>query len=167
VNQAARERTPRDGSWRRIPDPALALDRSLASSMWRNGQVVVKSSLIMAELPDRSGVGLQWLISVSRSGKRPKPHEVRRALRAFGMEAAENDAHHPGVARHFFLVVDEAHRVACECKVDEEIIVDRDGYRWTNPVGAREDPSLCRGCEHERLRAAAGRPSPCPIHGSW
>lgn len=118
----------------------------------------VISSLIKAELPDRSGIGLQWLVSVSRAaGRRPAPVDLRRALRAFGMQDAEEDNHHPGNARHFFLVVDPAHRVTCECKVDEETVVEPDGYRWQNS----REPGACRGCE---LTAITGRP--CPIHAA-
>lgn len=154
------ERRPRPGEWT-FAGP-LTTPGSIASSVWRSGPITVVSSLQMADLPDRSGVGPQWHVSISNSGKRPKPHHVRRALRAFGMVGAEEDNHHPGNARHFWLPCDPAHRVDCECKVDEVTIVEPDGYRWTNPVGAAA--LECRGCEHERVMATLGRAAPCPIH---
>lgn len=145
------ERRPRTREWSRaefIPVPCVS------ASAWRAGEIYVLSTLIHADLPRGGGQGLQWHMSISRSGKRPKPHQVRRVLRAFGMEEAENDNHHPGVAQNYFMVVDPAGRVGCECKVEEETIVESDGFRWTNP---REGE--CRGCEYQ---ATYGRP--CPIH---
>lgn len=151
-----KERRPKRGRWERLPTPtALELPNHLSNSAWMHGLVRVCSSLIVAELPGRAGeAGLQWLISVSRAGKRPKPADVERALRDFGMVGAEQDNHHPGNARHFFLVCDPALRVPCDCKTDEQTIVDRDGYAWTNPIDGE-----CRGCELEQLLG-----KPCPIH---
>lgn len=140
------ERRPRDNLWQLV-------SRSPLQSTWRSGAIVVISALEMAELPDRSGVGPQWHISISYRGRRAKPHHARKALRAFGMTSAEEDNHHPGIARHFWLVVDPAHRVECECKTDETTVVEQDGYRWQNAI------SHCRGCEFER---ALGRP--CSLH---
>jgi hypothetical protein len=115
----------------------------------------VVSSLDLAELPDGSGeVGPQWHVSISARRKRPKDSLVRLALRDFGLVGAEEDNHHPGVARHFWMAVDPARRSDCECKVTEEVITERDGYRWTNPTDAP-----CRGCEYERRFGRA-----CPIH---
>jgi len=150
------ERRPSLPGWVELPLPLVptALRASLAVSAWKNGTTVVISSLENAELPDRSGVGPQWQISVSRMGKRPKPHDVRRALRAFGMVGAEEDNHHPGVARHFWVPVDAAHRVDCQCKEDEHMVTEPDGYQWTNP---KDGP--CRGCELAELTG-----SPCPLH---
>lgn len=143
--------------WVEVTVPAmLRLDRSvLAASAWFREKVTVLSTLTLADYPAGRGVGTQWHVSVARGIKRAKPAEVAAALRAFGMAGAEEDNHHPGAARHFWLPVDPAHRVACECKATETTIVDpRDGYTWTNPT---EGP--CRGCE---FAAVLGRP--CPIH---
>jgi hypothetical protein len=133
------------------------IDVVLCSSIWRRGRTLVMSSLDLAELPDGSGDGLQWHVSISHSGKRPSAQETARALRAFGMEGAEEDNHHPGVARHFWKPVDPQHRVDCECKTTEDTIVDPDGYRWTNP---KPDEGACRGCEFQSVTGTV-----CPIHG--
>lgn len=125
-----------------------------SGSAWRCGPIVVLSELVEAEYPDGDGTGPQWVVSISDNGRRPKPKQVRKALRAFDMVGAEEDGHHPGVARHFWRPVDPAHRVACQCKVDERTVVDTDGYAWTTPVDGD-----CRGCELERITG-----SPCPIH---
>ena len=148
---------PAGREWERFPDirpDGLLVER------WRSGPILVGSSFLPeVEAPDGNGKTPQWLVSISANGKRPKPHHVRRALRAFGMVGAESDSHHPGVAMHFFLVCDPARRVTCECKTSEDVIVEPDGYRWTNPKP--ETGEECRGCEYERL---AGKP--CPIHSS-
>jgi len=125
-------------------------------SAWTFGPLRVISTLTLAELPDGSKeIGPQWHISITDAGKRPKPKQVRRALRAFDMVGAEEDNHHPGNARHFWMPVDSARRVDCECKADEVTIVEPDGYRYTNP----HDPAECRGCEFQRLTG-----KPCPLH---
>lgn len=129
------------------------------ASVYERGPVRVISALEVAEYPDGSGEsGPQWHVSISRGGRRPKPKEVARALRAFGLVGAEEDNHHPGNARHFWLPVDPGRRVDCECKVTEETIVEPDGYRWTNP---RPGDGPCRGCE---IGPLTGRP--CPVHGT-
>lgn len=123
--------------------------------IWESGPVRVVSSLDNAQLPQREEAGPQWHVSISNVGKRPKAHHVRRALRARGMVGAEEDNHHPGAARHFWMPVDPAARVACECKDDEVTVVEADGYTWSN------DPNNCRGCDLARTL----RHLPCSIHG--
>jgi hypothetical protein len=145
-------RTPKSSDWTELPSQVIGGVLHLG---FRSGPISVLSSIQLAELPGGNGaVGPTWLVSVSHRGKRPKPHHVARALRAFGMTEAEEDNHHPGNSRHYFLPVDPAFRGVCECKTTEDVIVERDGYRWTNP---KNGP--CRGCEGTAL---TGRP--CPIH---
>lgn len=131
-----------------------------AVSAWQNGSTCVVSALEIAEYPDGKGVGPQWHVSVSRAGPvkngRPHTHDMRRARRAFGMQRAEEDNHHPGIANHLWLPVDPAHRVDCQCKEDEAIVVEADGYTWTNPRDG-----ACRGCEFAGL---VGRP--CQLHAA-
>ncbi len=122
-------------------------------SKWTRDNILVISELANAELPSGSGTGWQWLVSCSSGGERPTQQQVRKVLRAFRMEAAEEDNHHPGVARHFWLVVDEKLRVECECKTTEVVVTEKDGYRWSNSRKA------CRGCE---LQLLTGRR--CPLH---
>lgn len=132
--------------------------------LWQHPSGVrVCSSLDMAELPDGSGeLGQQWHISISQSGSRRADDEVVAfALQAFDLLGAEEDNHHPGVARHYFLVCDPRRRVDCECKSTETLVAEADGYRWTNPI----DEGECRGCEFEALaQQLALKPRPCPIH---
>ena len=143
---APAERRPSGAGW--------ALLRSAAGvSWWRSGGVTVGSELAVADYPDGSGVGPQWLVSVSENGGRPSRHALRAALKAFGMLGTEEDNHHPGIARHFWLPVDPSKRVDCQCKASEVTVADG-AYRWTNPV---DGP--CRGCE---LQGLTGRP--CPLH---
>lgn len=137
--------------WERFPWPGGP--RPIGSA-WRCGPIVVLSELVTAEYPDGDGEGLQWIVSISANGKRPKPKQVRKALRAFGMVGAEEDQHHPGVARQFWRPVDPKHRVDCQCKADERTVVEPDGYTWTMPVDGE-----CPGCELERITGA-----PCSIH---
>lgn len=151
-----RERQPRDHGWTYLLETALPMD-VIAASRWRSGPIIVVSALENAEYPDGNGAGPQWHISISAMGKRPKDKQVRRALRAFGMVGSELDNHHPGVAQHYWLPVDPARRVECQCKTEEEVIVEPDGYAWTNP--RPETGEACRGCEFELMRG-----TPCPLH---
>jgi len=108
------------------------------------------------EAPDGSGdVIPQWLVSVTKRGKRPTDAEVERALEAFDMTEAEEDNHGPGNSRSFFLVVDPARRVDCECKVDEAVVTETDGYKWSTPKDG-----ACSGCEYVGITGKA-----CPVHG--
>jgi hypothetical protein len=149
------ERQPPGQEWQQIDDRHLPRqDGTLEMSAWRSGPIVVISAVNMAELPDKSGVGPQWMISITARGKRAKPHHIRRALRAFKMEGAEEDNHHPGNVRSFWLPLDPRHRVECECKEEEATITEPDGYKWTNP-----HDGACRGCEYESMFG-----KPCPLH---
>jgi hypothetical protein len=144
------ERRPRSHRWDQAPVlPALAEDpRMLKISGWRRGRLYVVSALELAEAPDGSKETIpQWHLSVSRSGVRCNLDEVQATLRDFDMVTAEQDNHHPGVARHYWLPVDPARRVDCECKEGERLVVDPDGYPWSNDA----DPAKCRGCEIQRL----------------
>ena len=127
---------------------------------YARGTLWAHSSIDNMELPKRPGAtGPTWLVSISRSGARASDDEVRDVLIAFGMHEAEEDNHEPGVARKFFLIVDPAERTACECKADEEQIVEPDGFTWSNPKpGSGEE---CRGCSYGRSVGKA-----CPIHGA-
>lgn len=153
------ERRPR-GGWTALPvQSAFTRDSQFTqTSRWQKGSIVVLSSLEHAELPGSGGLaGPTWHISVSRYGKRPTPKDVGRALRDFGMVGADEDNHHPGVARHYFMPIDPAYRSACECKTTEDVIVEKDGFAWTNP---KPETGLgCRGCEYELLYG-----KPCPLH---
>jgi hypothetical protein len=155
-----RERRPRTPLWRELPSPSVVFlsGNTLAASAWERGSVSVVSALEVAELPQSGGLaGPTWHISISRRGKRPKPRDVEHALDDFDMRGADQDNHHPGAARHFFMPVDERYRSACECKTDEAVIVEADGYEWTTPRELAD--GACRGCEFQRMRG-----KPCPIH---
>lgn len=150
----AAEKRPQGDGWGEVRWPLPG--PTPRSSAWRRGPIVVLSELVWAELPDGGGEGPQWTVSVSANGKRPKPKQVRRALRAFGMVGAEEDNHYPGVARGFWRPMDPSARVACQCKFDEQTIRDYDGYEWTTPANPGEG---CRGCDYERWFG-----HPCPVH---
>lgn len=149
------EKYPLRGRWQK-DRTASDLHRAArgSTSVFRLGSALVISNLASLEAPDGSGdVIPQWHVSLSDDGRRPSPKLVDRVRRDFGMEGAEVDNHHPGVAVHLMLCVDPARRVDCECKVGEEVVTEPDGYQWSN------DAKECRGCAYQRT---FGRP--CPIH---
>lgn len=130
-------------SARRVADLDL-----VQASFWRTHDGIgVLSTLVDATAPDGSGDTIpQWHLSVSADGQRPTADHLRRVIDCFGIDEFELDNHHPGIAQHIWIPVDTRRRVDCECKSDETIIVEDDGYTWTNPtVGP------CRGCEYKQL----------------
>jgi len=128
--------------------------RSALGDVWSGPDgVTVISSLHDAQYPSGEGSGPQWHVSISQYGRRPTRAALRATLRAFGMLGAEEDNHHPGMARHYWRPVDPAQRVTCECKATETVVVDGP-YRWTNPTDG-----ACRGCEFQKLVG-----QPCPLH---
>lgn len=150
--------TPEKG-WTRHRSPAFVP----GAEAWQRGPICVLSALTPAKAPDGSGdVIYQWHVSVSRRGKRPRPKDVARVRRSFGMLDAEEDNHHPGAARHLWMPVDASRRVDCECKATEETMVEPDGYTWTNPTA--ESGEGCRGCDLARDMLLVGRSMPCPMH---
>jgi hypothetical protein len=155
------ERTPRfQIHWSKWEPPAdvrrKMADVAISFSWWRQRAILVCSALENAEAPDGRGDAIpQWHVSISKRHEPPTLKVARDVLRDFGMLDAEEDNHHPGHARHFFLPVDPSRRVDCECKATEKTIIEPDGYKWTTPVDG-----TCRGCE---LEALIGRP--CSLHG--
>lgn len=161
---------PRRGRWEKdsaSTDTHLAIHRVHArragevpysASVWRLGGILAISSWQMSNAPDGSGEVIpQWLISVSDSGHRPSDRVVAKVRADFGMEDADVDNHHPGVAMHLWMPVEKSRRKACHCKEPEAIVREPDGYEWANDL----DLSACRGCEYGR---AFGKP--CPVHGA-
>lgn len=151
LNGFAVAKEPNDRAW--IHCARVPVANGGLGTMWQLGKIRVLSALEYAKLPGQEVVGPQWHISITALGLRPKHHHVRKALRAFGMVGAELDNHHPGNAQHYWMPVDPAARVACECKEDEIVVKEKDGYTWQN------DPDDCRGCELQRLLG-----TPCRLH---
>lgn len=128
-----REKRPSGTSWQEMEAPAQLRRDSIAISAWSNGPFIVVSSLITTR-HHGGNVGPEWLISISRRkrrSKRCKNREVRRLLRDFAMWPCEEDNHELGIARKFWLPVDPSERGVCECKTDEEQVVESDGYTWS------------------------------------
>lgn len=73
----------------------------------------------------------QIMVSVSFRGKRPSDWQCKRALELNGLPTdIEEDNHLPGITRSFFWVEGVENGV-CECKTDETVVVEPDGYVWS------------------------------------
>lgn len=140
--------------WERLPSrPGIDMP---GVELWRYSGFLVTSQLEATNSPRPPGQPTPtWMLAVSRNHRRPTDNDIARALRAFSMQEAIEDNHEPGVKRMFFLPVDPAQRAECECKTDEALVTEPDGYQWSNNL----DPLKCRGCEYQR---AYGKR--CPIH---
>ena len=134
------ERRPVGLGWSQVSAPPQLIEDSLAVSSWVNGPFLAISALVATQ--HHSGnVGPEWLISISRRGsRRPRSREVRRLLRDFEMWPCEEDNHELGIARKFWLPVDPKERGVCECKADEEQVVEPDGYTWSRKRVAAPRP---------------------------
>ena len=144
-------------------------------AFWRSPTgIIVSSEKADLQLPGTEGkkVGPTWQLSVSvrewdvRRSRRPTNDEMNLVIKAFDVPAAwDEDNHFPGVTRTLFIPVDPRHRTGCDCKLAEEVIVEGDGYAWTNP--RQDGTSPCRGCELVAFHIVQGRRDPgrCPIHG--
>lgn len=152
-----RERRPRKGShWVEVGGPPLD---DCPVSYWKRSGVTVVSSLEVAQLPgqpERSGP--QWHVSISYRAGRPSAEHVARAQRDFGVVGSELDNHEPGIAQHYWLVCEPTDRRDCDCKESEAVLVEADGYTWTNP----HEPSECRGCAYEAQTGIRR----CPLHSA-
>ena len=95
---------------------------------WQKGPFCALSSMAHV-YDDHQPAHWEWLISFSYMGKRSLSNqEIKLCLKDFGAEDfIEN--HEPGVARKFWLAVDEKYRVPCPCQ-DETVIVEGD-YRYS------------------------------------
>jgi hypothetical protein len=156
-------REPIGLGWRRVGNVRDPHGVELHGWLHLTTRTQVVTAVAVAEQPRSGTAGPQWHVSiVDRSMPEPlRPTSLQVALArcAFDMLEAEEDNHHPGNARHFWLPVDPTERVDCECKSTETTVEEADGYRWTNPT---DGP--CRGCEHERSMRAMGMERPCPLH---
>lgn len=115
-------------NWQRGPDYE---GEDGSAEVYRRNRLVVLSSFMLAEFRGESRP--HWHVSVSMNGQRANNEQVAIALRHFDMQAAEEDKHHSGNARHFFLLADlKPGEVAeCECKETEEVVVEPDGYTYS------------------------------------
>lgn len=130
------EKRPRSPKWSRNYELERAVIKTngmaFGTSAYSVGRIRVASQLIIAELPTGDGVGPQWIVSISRGGRRrPTNGECRRLLRHLGIGDAEEDNHENGIARKFWYPLDPSQRVDCQCKADEEQVVEPDGYTWS------------------------------------
>lgn len=99
---------------------------------WRlRKRVLVNSSLVPVLFNGEKT--WQWLVSISCFGKRASDEVCAQALRDFDMPNAEEDNHESGVARKFWRSCHLPPEAAteCECKTDERVIVEPDGYTWS------------------------------------
>lgn len=98
-------------------------------TQWQLGHLCALSSLVNV-YDDHQPPHWEWLISFSNMGKKRLTNmEIKICLRDFGAEDFMEDNHEPGVARKFWLAVDEKYRVPCPCQ-DEKVIVEGD-YKYS------------------------------------
>jgi hypothetical protein len=128
--------TPNVGTRWRLTNQGIA---GLRGYVFLGHGLMVVSSTMDAEY--RGLVGPHNHVSASIFSRAPK--EQRRisdewldlVRRDFDMEDAEEDNHSSGIGRHLFLPLwlPRGTTGICECKADEAIIVEPDGYIYSAP----------------------------------
>lgn len=99
---------------------------------WQKGYICALSSVISV-IDEHQPAHWEWLVSFSKGGKsRLSNTELRPALKAFCIENFEEDNHEKGIARKFWLAVEEKYRRPCPCK-DEMVITEGD-YQYSVKV---------------------------------
>lgn len=105
------------------------IDLNKEYTAWQNGIYCALSSVVFIEdehLPPH----WEWLVSFSNMGKkRLSNKEIDFCLKAFDAENFEEDNHESGIARKFWLAMDEKYRIPCPCK-DEMVITEGD-YQYS------------------------------------
>ena len=72
----------------------------------------------------------EWVVSFSYGGvRRLTDDEIKKCLQEFGAQNFVEDNHEAGIARKFWLAVEEKYRAPCPCQ-DENVIVEGD-YRYS------------------------------------
>lgn len=82
----------------------------------------------------------QHVVSVSFRQRRASDWQCQRALKLAGFDpaSAEEDNHFSGMTRTFFIVEGLDEPGVCECKDDETIVVEPDGYTYSRPKAPGE-----------------------------
>lgn len=130
MSNEQRDDTPPNGAQRRAPTGSWTLiDINQNYTAYQRGQFCALSSLVNV-YDEHQPAHWEWLVSFSKVGNaRLSNAEIKECLRDFGAEDFMEDNHEPGVARKFWLAVEEKYRVPCPCQ-DEKLIVEGD-YRYS------------------------------------
>lgn len=133
---------PRRGTWEYDyrTHPAIPGENRIHRYRHHTGLLVV-SGMHLVKQHD-GGVEPEWGLSVSYRQGRANERQVRRALKLFDAEEAEEDNHNPARARNFWMPVrEDLRRRECHCK-DELTIVEPDGYEWQPNFEDRDLPII-------------------------
>lgn len=96
---------------------------------WQCGHMSALSSVVNV-YDEHQPAHWEWLVSFSNMGKRRLSNqEIAICLRDFGAVDFLEDNHESGIARKFWLAVEEKYRVPCPCQ-DEKVIVEGD-YKYS------------------------------------
>ncbi len=106
-----------------------------ATMVWVGHGLAVISDAINAEYQRLACPHNHISVSVPGESRRATDVEMEVVREAFDMVDAEEDNHSPGVARHLFLPLHLPRGTVgiCDCKSDETVVVEPDGYQWSRP----------------------------------
>jgi hypothetical protein len=128
-----------DWVWRHMPERSCRRISDFLKTethAYQRGFVRVLSSAEMAEYQGVIVPHNHVTVSVDEMlGRRPKDSEMAEVRLAFDMEDAEEDNHQPGRIRNLFLPLHLPRGTTgiCDCKSDETVVVEPDGFQWSKP----------------------------------
>jgi len=121
-DKAPNRRTPEGFGW-------TVIEININYTAWQIDNICALSSVVFIEdehLPPH----WEWLISFSFMGKtRLTNSQITTSLKAFDAEIFEEDNHEKGIARKFWLAIEEKYRKPCPCK--DEIIISEGEYQYS------------------------------------
>lgn len=117
---------------------ARAVSRDSTTTVWWGRGLVVISSAMDAEYQGVVVPHNHVSVALHDHRRRPNDKEMGWVRADFDMEDAEEDNHLPGVARHLFLPLHlpRGTEGICDCKADETLVVEPDGFRWSKTKAA-------------------------------
>lgn len=128
---------PVDLAWRHTEEGDCARVSEIIGGethIFVNGHMRVLTSAEMADYRGKVYPHNHVTVSVHPSlGRRPTDAEMLAVRHAFDMHDAEEDNHQPGRIRNLFLPLHLPRGTVgvCDCKSDETIVVEPDGFQWS------------------------------------
>jgi len=100
--------------------------------IWRNDKLMVISAFGDMEYQGIVVAHFHVSASVINSDRRPTNDEMDLVRKSFDLDDAEEDNHSPGRIRNLFRPVHlpKGTTSMCDCKENEEVIVESDGFQW-------------------------------------
>ncbi len=136
INNIIQPKRPKPGSgWLKLQDMPSQFNSGYGGELWfyPPQQLTVISCVEVTREPGKLDLGPEYHVSVSRNRRRCDRNEARFAMKAFGMQHADEDNHVPGgFVRNFWMpVAENLQGYVCPCKEEEPAMIeDKGDFVW-------------------------------------